>query len=206
MCEIKLYIWHHLNSIWHHTHSLWHHNIVFMTSHPLYSWQHTQSMWHHILYTCEIIVTVFMIRHFLWLWHHTQCIWHLTWCMIDNTTTVSDITLTVSLQSHPLYWWYHTLCKYEITLSAQLQPLPTLVSCVTESWSPWPKLRTLSLGLLWKLETLRSYEAVGYSFWQGQFSSSLPELALWYTHGCTLTLKFNKHWGLWSEEGQIWGI
>ena len=48
-------------------------------------------------------------------------------------------------------WGQMMLC-----LSTQLQPLPALMSCVTVSWSPWPKLRPISLGLLWKLETLRS--------------------------------------------------
>ena len=43
-----------------------------------------------------------------------------------------------------------------LSLSTQLQPLLPLMSCVSVSWSPWPKLRLLSLGFLCKLETLRS--------------------------------------------------
>ena len=77
---------------------------VFMTSHdcihdthPLYSWHHTHCILDHIHSTCDIKATVYMTQHLLCSWHHTHYIRHLTWCMNDNTTTVSDITLTVSV-------------------------------------------------------------------------------------------------------------
>ena len=56
---------------------------------PPHMISHTRYLWHH--------TTVSMTRHLLCLWHQPQYMWHLTWCMNDNTTTVSDITLTVSV-------------------------------------------------------------------------------------------------------------
>lgn len=55
-------------------------------------------------------------------------------------------------------------------LSSQPQPLPSLRPCVTVSRGPpWPKLKPLSSGLLWKLEFSDLRKLLPISL-QGQFS------------------------------------
>ena len=71
----------------------------------LYSWCNTQSIHNSTPTLYDITYSILETsqplylgqRHLLCLWHHIQYIWYLTWCINDNTTTVSDITLTVSV-------------------------------------------------------------------------------------------------------------
>ena len=153
----KLYIWLETHSICHHIHCICHHThsveditgVICMPSCALYMTPYP-AFKTTTLSVYDITCPLLMISHALYMTCHLLCI-------IWYSLYVWHHPMPVSLTFHTIFdWWYHTIRMYKITLSAQLQTLPTLVSSVTESWSPWPKLRHLSQGFLWKLESMRS--------------------------------------------------
>ena len=168
-----------------------------MTAHPLDMASHTLYLWHHSHCIYDKTPPMFMTSYSVYMTSHIGYEWQYNHGIRHHTHSICVITYTWLMISHPMYVWNHTVSPAPAPAYFSVLCHRVLVS-VAKAETPL---------IRFALE-IRNPEILGSCclfLWQGQFSSGLPEWALRHTHPCTLTLTFNKDWGLGSEEGQIWG-
>ena len=168
-----------------------------MTVHSLYMTSPTLYLWHHSHCIYDKTPPMFMTSYPVYMTSHMVYEWQYNHCIRYHTHSICVITPIWLMISHPIYVCNHTVSPAPVPACFSVLCHRVLVSLAKDE-TP----------LIWFGLEIRNPEFLESSclfILTRAVSSVLPEWALWYTHTCTLSLTFNKDWGLGSEEGKIWG-